>query len=1223
MQSLFINFTLKSISLLSVKHSSKLFLATTVAFLCLLAVTVSLFTACNKSISLEDEKLLSSIQKPAKKADSLIIGKQLPLNPDIYDSLKLDKRWVSALSESVVPISSQNTDDHRADEIIPRTYKGKIIELKPQTFTIEPYATHAGLPKPVKAGELRSTGLSNENVFYLNEEQGLPSGRVNDVKEDPRGFLWIASGAGLSRYDGYNLYTYNGRNGLQVNSISEIILHKDSSLWIAAKGGLVHFTGDKFYYYNKECGLPDDEVTDIAFDNQYNLWFVCPAKGLCKLSGNKLTVYGDSSRLPLNGLYKCAVDSANRVVLGAWGGGCMIMETENKLYVPSEYHEYASEAVTNLYADRKGGIWSGSYGIVSTKFGVTHNTRQKFNTGFNYFIGIAHYEDEKANMWIGTGEGGLVRMNQEGYTVYTTKQGLTSNKIMCITGDKKGNIWVGTQDGGLNRITPESFRNYNQNDGLTDKPIASLCMTKRGVLLLGPWADDLFAFNGRNFKRISGVGVRIFLSMAEDKYENLVIGTHQHGVEYFIKSKKDSVMYDSSRHLSGLKDFNNRMAMKIYPAADGSFWLANRASYGLTNYTYTGFQRYFINNGLANNDMFSVAGDSKGNIWLANEGCGISKISNGKITHYTKSSGLPANEVVQVFVDRTDRLWAGTGAGVCYYNGKQFINFDHRDGLSNNNITSIIEDNKGRIWVSTNRGLNVLLPDATSEKRYKVENYLIQDGLKSNSFSLGAVAFDSVKNIMYWGTTSGLLKLDLNNFDVMRQSPPCYLAQVSLMGEFVNFGALKDSMDLLKPLFNKDSSITWNRVQFSGVRPYYNVPENLILPYDINNIAFNFYAFSGNSTHRIKYRYRLKGLSEKWEEVTLPEAKFSNLNAGTYEFEAQARMEGQEWGSECVYVFEVEPPFWLTWWFKLLMAVSLTSIIILIFKVRNRQLLQRQEMLERTVEERTRELSVQKTLIEEKQKEILDSINYARRIQYALLAHADFLKQHLQQHFIFFKPKDIVSGDFYWATLVKTPERERFYLAVCDSTGHGVPGAFMSLLSIGFLNEAIKEKGILEPNKVFDYVRMRLIENISKEGQKDGFDGVLVCFERSIDNLETFDKITFTAANNEPILIRGGQLTALGRDRMPVGMGEREEPFRVFDYKPLKGDLLYLYTDGFADQFGGPRGKKFKYKQLNDLLVQHAGLPLEEQNKVLNTHFESWKGVLEQIDDVCVIGIRL
>lgn len=258
------------------------------------------------------------------------------------------------------------------------------------------------------------------------------------------------------------------------------------------------------------------------------------------------------------------------------------------------------------------------------------------------------------------------------------------------------------------------------------------------------------------------------------------------------------------------------------------------------------------------------------------------------------------------------------------------------------------------------------------------------------------------------------------------------------------------------------------------------------------------------------------------------------------------------------------------------------------------------------------EMYHQKLLVEEKQKEIVDSINYAKRIQQTLLANEDFLKQHLPNHFIYYNPKDIVSGDFYWATVKDT----KFYFALCDSTGHGVPGAFMSLLNIGFLSEAINEKNIKQPNEVFDYVRQRLIDNLNKDGQKDGFDGVLICYDT------TSMELYYSAANNKPILIRDKKLSILNDDRMPVGKGEKSQNFQLFKIQLQKGDNVYLYTDGYADQFGGVKGKKFKYRLLNELVLSYHTYKPEQQLQMMQNTFDEWKGELEQVDDVCVVGMR-
>ncbi len=288
--------------------------------------------------------------------------------------------------------------------------------------------------------------------------------------------------------------------------------------------------------------------------------------------------------------------------------------------------------------------------------------------------------------------------------------------------------------------------------------------------------------------------------------------------------------------------------------------------------------------------------------------------------------------------------------------------------------------------------------------------------------------------------------------------------------------------------------------------------------------------------------------------------------------------------------------------------VMLSVFAILFYVVRYFK--QDSDEFEKIIEEKKTELA-------EKNKEIVDSINYAKRIQHTLLANTSLLNKNLPEYFLLFKPKDIVSGDFYWAT----QHNNKFYLAVCDSTGHGVPGAFMSLLNISFLNEAISERKIEQPHEILNHCRRRLIENISQEGAKDGMDGILVCFEKVAALAET--RITYAAANNAPVIVSNNTVTYLPCDKMPVGHGEKEESFTLQTVQAKKGDRFYLYTDGYADQFGGPKGKKFKYKQLNELLLNSSNRSLNDQKTILEKTFTDWQGRLEQVDDVCIIGIKV
>jgi serine phosphatase RsbU (regulator of sigma subunit) len=269
--------------------------------------------------------------------------------------------------------------------------------------------------------------------------------------------------------------------------------------------------------------------------------------------------------------------------------------------------------------------------------------------------------------------------------------------------------------------------------------------------------------------------------------------------------------------------------------------------------------------------------------------------------------------------------------------------------------------------------------------------------------------------------------------------------------------------------------------------------------------------------------------------------------------------------------------------------------------------------------EKQKSIAEEKSIIvEEKNKEILDSIHYAKRIQSALLTSEKYMKKILPEHFVFYKPKDIVSGDFYWSV----KHHDKIYFAAADCTGHGVPGAFMSLVGISFLNEILVEKKIYSPEKILDQLRDDIIRTLNPEESieetKDGMDIVLCCYDPDTKELQ------FAAANNPLYLIRNGKLTEYKADKFPVGKYYGEMlPFTLQSIPLQPGDLIYTFTDGYADQFGGPDGKKYKYKQLQNLLLSFHAQPMEKQKQKLDDEMIAWKGNLEQVDDILIIGIKI
>ena len=270
--------------------------------------------------------------------------------------------------------------------------------------------------------------------------------------------------------------------------------------------------------------------------------------------------------------------------------------------------------------------------------------------------------------------------------------------------------------------------------------------------------------------------------------------------------------------------------------------------------------------------------------------------------------------------------------------------------------------------------------------------------------------------------------------------------------------------------------------------------------------------------------------------------------------------------------------------------------------------------------EKNRQLKQAHDQIAEKQKEITDSIKYAKRIQHAILPSSKLIKEHLPESFVLYKPKDIVAGDFYWMQVVE----EKVLFAAADCTGHGVPGAMVSVICNNGLNRSVNEFGLTDPGQILDQTRNLVIAEFEKseEEVKDGMD-IALCTLHSCSHSDSHSIIEYAGANNPLWLIREGELIERKADKQPIGKYAEHSPFTTYEIELGKGDCIYIFSDGFADQFGGPKGKKFKAANFKNLLLSIQNHPMEKQCELINEAFENWKGNLEQVDDVCIIGVRI
>ena len=1046
-----------------------------------------------------------------------------------------------------------------------------------------------------------------------SEKEGLSNYVVLSILEDKMGNLWFGTyGGGVCRYDGNRVEAIE--RGEKIPSGAQQDLKKINGKFVKS-----------FTSYTKKEGLSDNVVWSILEDKSGNLWFGTGSGGVCRYDGNRVDAIERGEKTPPG-----AQQDLKKI------NGKLIKSFTNY----TEKEGLSNNHVLSILEDKSGTLWLGSDGGGLCRYDGKSFTNYTEKEGLSNNNVLSILEDKSGNLWFGTAGGGVCRYDGKSFTIFTEKDGLSSNVVLSILEDKIGNLWFGTYGGGVCRYDGKSFTNYTEKEGLISSYIYIILEDKTGNLWFGgnggvcrydgnrveaiergekiPQGaqQDLKKINGKfvksftNYTKKEGLSDTDIYSILEDKIGNLWFGTGSGGVCRYDGNRVDAIERGEKTPPGAQQDLK-----KINGKLIKSF----------TNYTEKV--------GLSNNCVWSILEDKIGNLWFGTNGGGVCRYDGNRVEA----------------IERGEKTPPGAQQDLKKINGKlvkSFTNFTEKEGLNNNSVLNMMQDVDGNIWFGTRNGLskvtaknlaNFGLTPALSKKgegeigfnpikEAFFYNYGYNDGFLGINSRRNSVLQDS-KGRIWWGTNI-LTCYDPKGSITDTTAPIVNLTSVKLFGEEIAWANLNavypDSTgkEIIRGTTNDtllSNGILLKDIQFDGLTKWYNLPVHLSLPYNNNNITFNFIGVHMQSRNYVKYQYKLEDIDPDWSSITdRTEAPYGNLPSGDYIFKIKAMNQSGVWSESFEYKFVVRPPWWRTWWFRTLVGLLTIGSIFYFIKSREKKLVAEKEKLEKTVDERTAEVIAQKHIVEEKHKEITDSINYAERIQRALLASKKMLDENLSNYFILFKPKDVVSGDFYWAAKLSN---KQFVLVTADSTGHGVPGAIMSIVNIASL-KAASLQGITSPDLLLNETRRLVIENLkndgSAEGGKDGMDGSLLSFDFK-------NNILYCASANNPVwIIRSKELIEIKADRMPIGKHDKDQfPFTLQTQNLQKGDLIYTLTDGFADQFGGVSGKKFMYKQLQNFLLAIANEPLETQKQKLNDVFDNWKGNLEQVDDVCLIGIRV
>ena len=787
---------------------------------------------------------------------------------------------------------------------------------------------------------------TNELPFTrLSVEDGLSQSAVFTITQDRQGFLWFGTQDGLNRYDGYRFIVFEHEaqqpGTLSANWISTLEADQDGSLWAGTYGsGLNHFdpTTGTFTLFRHEPDTPNslsnDFVSDLLQGRDGSLW-IGTYGGLNRLdpTTGQFTHYrydpGDPNSLSNNRALVLAEDDEGFLWVGTDEGGLNRLDPAtgqftHYRYNPRDPNSLSGNVVLSLYVDRTGVLWAGTAENGLNKLVLNSDTFTHFrhdpdapnSLSNNRVLSIT--EDAEGVHWVGTEGGGLNQLDADTgrFTRFmhdpADPHSLSNNVVTSIFTDRQGTRWVGTSGGGLNKMN--RFTHYRNRAGapysLNNNHVLALYEDARGVIWVGTDGGGLNRFDPgtkrftayrhapRNAASLSHDRV---LHLSEEEAGILWVATGD-GLSRFDTKTEAFTTYrhnpDNPRSLS-----NNR-AITAYHDRDGTLWVGTWGG-GLNRFdpdteTFTTYRHNPDNpRSLSNNRVITAYEDRTGTLWVGTFGGGLNRLEadTGGFTRFLHDPNAPAslsNDIVAaLYEDRQGRLWIGTGEGLNRFDPKTetFTIYTKRDGLPNNTVYGILEDERGRLWLSTNAGLSSFVPDTGT-----FVNYDVADGLQSNEFSQGAYTKSPSGHLLFGGING------FNRFhpdDVRDRAPPPVVLTAFSLGDAGD--------EQLVP---------------AGLEAFTLMPGE-------NSFAFEFAALDYTNPSRNRYAYRLEGFDPDWHYADAGRryAAYPNLPGGAYTFRVKAAGSNGVWTEAGVAVaITVVPPFWATWWFRLLAGAGLLGL---------------------------------------------------------------------------------------------------------------------------------------------------------------------------------------------------------------------------------------------------------------------------------------------------------
>ncbi|WP_317896897.1 ligand-binding sensor domain-containing protein [Aurantibacillus circumpalustris] len=1042
---------------------------------------------------------------------------------------------------------------------------------------------------------------------HITNEEGLSTNFVRTITQDELGFMWFGTQDGLNKYDGNQIKVFKNdptnEYALSCSDVTALSVIKPNLMLVGTREGLNFFdpVTEKFSSLQKVDRRLNSHINSIYKLNE-NSALVGTEGGLFILNFSDKSIKNPYFKVEEKVNVTCIEKVNDEVYVGTINQGLWKLKKNNTLerveFISPDYLDVdikKLESITHI------GSYAGKMYIGTNGQGIFKIDRQfeieskisfsKQNEAANH---IKDFVVRDNKIFASTGFGiivyNLLNERVDFYTKQDAPLSLNSNITNCIFSDNENNFWIGTDQGGINIsfFRSQKFPNSTYKYETNFDNIYSFCEDHKGSVLLG----GAKTFHELNLE----TGTIVQHNKTFENYTILCIAKESENIYWLGTSGNGLLRYDKSTKKAKTIVNSDVAKTLLCLMIKGENLYAGSAGDGLfiINLKSLELQQFTEKDGLPGIRINTIFSDSKNNVWLGFTDVGLVKMKgfdqDGKLTilkTYTnkgKLGDITSNMVLGINEDKGGNIWAATSTGLSkLLPNNTFYNFYSKDGLASTYLHSILKDSVNNFWMSSNAGIirfNPMLP----EKEIAFKNYNIKDGLLNTEYNRGA-AYVSESGLMYFGGNKG--------FNVFR--PSSIKDNLHVPQAYV-IGYKRSGTDVIM-----DTLITYKK--------YLN------LDWRENYFQFELVAMDYSDPTKNKFRYMLEGYDNDWSAPTnVRYVSYTQLPGGEYTFKLKAANNDGIWNDKAFEIgIKIIPPFWKTKAFYLMILIVSLGLIYFYTQYRTRAMKKENKILENKVAERTKEL-------EEKNRDIMGSIQYAKRIQEAILPSKDNIYKKLKKVFILYQPKDIVSGDFYWFA-----EENGFKIfAVVDCTGHGVPGAFMSMIGHNLLHQIVLEKGVTDPGAILDHlhkgVQEALRQGHNEVTTNDGMDVSII----AINDIKR--EIRWAGANRPLVLVNAnGELSRFEGNKFPIGGAQYDvdRKFTTHSVNPEKVSMAYMFSDGYADQFGGEKGKKFMVKRFHDLLGNIHLKDAEQQRNELKNNFEQWRLNHEQVDDVLIVGIEI